>query len=476
MKGYVNIKKLLTILLSIILIFSLVACSNNDNMSTDSDISITEQNSTNTEENKETTDESETTENTTVTNPSASSDVTETNSEKDNVSSDANNDDKTERPIVKEETVSKDDTAFDTYETFLTNVVNSQSFSLTEEPSNLSALNSSCDCNIKFSGDLENGSVTVRIGKENHSHSWGTSSSTSQSQSKKQTQSSGVSIGNSISSSQGQIIKVCEECGFIKGTNFIFVKLPNKSHGHGWSWPNKTPENDKKPSQEKEPDNEIVKKCKCNYTFKGNYDEGNLTVIISGQKHSHNWKTTTSKTTTTTPSKKPLDNSLSEGIGQTPELNGSSNTANNKKADGISSSVSVGMVGVPPCSTCGFRRYDNIYGDKIITFRCQANKNDWHTINFTTFNKMGETVNCECGMYATGNEKNGSFSFAKGVDTHSGTSSNSVSQGWGEVHGSSSSIGGVSKIYKCDECKWKDVDNGFIIKCPLTGKYHVFNY
>lgn len=148
------------------------------------------------------------------------------------------------------------------------------------------------------------------------------------------------------------------------------------------------------------------------------------------------------------------------------------------------------MVGVPPCSTCGFRRYDNIYGDKIITFRCQANKNDWHTINFTTFNKMGETVNCECGMYATGNEKNGSFSFAKGVDTHahgwatsinysnssSGTSSNSVSQGWGEVHSSSSSIGGVSKIYKCDECKWKDVDNGFIIKCPLTGKYHVFNY
>lgn len=504
------VKKVLVILFSFILIFSLVACSNlEDNIYSsnfDSSGTVTEnKNETilnnNGKEDEITTNNGENS----VENIPTSSE----NNKDDNKENDIKNE--TTRPTIKDETPqNRDDTMFNSYETFLKETVETETFSLKEVPSNLSSLNSVCDCNIVFSGDLKNGSVSVKIGNENHTHGWGTTSSKSETKNSTLNHSAsvGISVGQSISNSSGQVIDVCDKCGFVKGNNFIFIKLPNKSHGHGWSWPNKTPNENIKPTPKPEIDSkpEQSQNCKCGYYLIGDYDNGSLTVKINGKEHSHSWSSSTSKS---------ISSDLKDSINNFPSSNQgispwTSTSTSKGKSESTSESYgtiggasSIGMTGVPPCTFCGFRRYSNIYGDKIITFRCQKDKTKPHEINFTTFNKINEKVDCICGMYATGNSKNGSFSFAKGVDTHAhgwasavsssikqsntytskrddkmpSTDKSTVSAG-SMISGMSDSVSSSSlkSVYKCSDCKWKEVDNGFIIKCPLTEKYHVINY
>ena len=177
-------KKLLALLLAVVLVFGLVACStdNKKENSTDGTISETQTDTTPSTENTETTEPStevttpsdETTEGTEETTPptegstNTESKPTEETSKKED---DTKEDTKTETTTPSQK---KDDTMFNSYESFVQNSVTSESFSLSSAPSNLTALKPVCNCNIKFSGNLKSGSVEVVINGVGHGHAWGT--------------------------------------------------------------------------------------------------------------------------------------------------------------------------------------------------------------------------------------------------------------------------------------------------------------
>jgi hypothetical protein len=421
---------------------------------------------------------------------------------------------------------------FNSYESFVQNSVTSESFSLSSAPSNLTALKPVCDCNIKFSGNLQNGSVEVTINGVGHGHSWGTAEL--HSVGKTTTNKNVASAGVSVSSPNGQMLVACGQCGFVKGENFIYIKLPGKSHGHGWSWPEEKNEN---------------KSCNCLDFLTGDFKNGSYSpevygIISGGAPYicGHGWSTSVSTSTGVT-------NTITESVGTA--IGGASVSA------GVAGSIGAGSItgssashssqeltGVPPCPTCGFRKYENIYGSKIITFRCLENGGS-HTIDFTTFHKIGEKVNCPCGLTTSGNKANGSFGFAQKYSSHGHGWSTSVSvgtsathssstEGWSTSTGSSQTVGsshsttvseswstgtshsigtsqgvspsngqstsasqtvgvsqsgtvsgswstgtsssiGSSYSSSCS-CEHEEVENGFIVKCPATNKYHVINY
>ena len=432
---------------------------------------------------------------------------------KDNVDKQIENNKET---IENEDTIKKDNTIFESYESFLQDSVISETFSLQEEPENLSKLNSICDCNIKFSGDLKNGSLSLTINNEVHGHGWSTSESIASSKSSgvgiiaSKTEGNSDSATASVSSSTTQALITCEECGFVKGNNFIYVKIPGKSHGHGWSWPTEN-KNQIKVSIS-EPEFSDIDNCKRSYLFSGNYDSGEFVIKLNGSLHSHCWSTSYSSS---------ISNSITEQSNSTSRTEGTSasvGTTSQSWSEGVTSSSGVsesygtsisGMTGVPPCSECGFRKYDNNYGDKIITFRCNET-GECHTINFTTFHKIGEKVNCECGLTTYGNRKSGGYSFSSKYSSvghgwatsvshsiqskvesaidelnkiqqglsesiNSSTSSNTESQSFGESYSESKSNSISAANTECI-CRQESVMNGFIVKCPATNRYHVINY
>lgn len=506
-------KKLLAFLLAVVLVFGLVACStdNKKENSTDGTISETQTDTTPSTENTETTEPSE--ENTEeTTTPTEGSDNTEnkpseetTNKNDKETSTPSEN-----RPVVKDEdsntsSQKKDDTMFNSYESFVQNSVTSESFSLSNAPSNLTELKPVCNCNIKFNGNLKSGSVEVVINGVGHGHSWGTAEMHSTASSSKST--STASAGVSAFAPNGQMLIACGQCGFVKGENFIFVKIPGKSHGHGWSWPKEKVED---------------KTCHCLEFLTGDFENGSYSpeiygIISGGAPYvcGHGWSTSKSVSTG-------ISSDVSVGV--SPSV-GTGIVGNAVSAGGsVSESVSKpqNLTGVPPCPNCGFRKYENIYGSKIITFRCLENGGS-HTIDFTTFHKIGEKVNCPCGLTTSGDKANGSFGFALKYSGHGhgwstsvsvgspntqssstggynagasqtvGSShSNTVSESWSA--GTSHSVGttqgvtnseswstgtshstGSSIVSSCS-CEYEEVENGFIVKCPATNKYHVINY
>lgn len=506
-------KKLLALLLAVVLVFGLAACStdNKKENSTDGTISETQTDTTPSTENTETTEPStevttpsdETTEGTEETTPptegstnTESKPTEETSKKEDNKKEDTKTEtttSPTERPVVKDEDLNsssqkKDDTMFNSYESFVQNSVTSESFSLSSAPSNLTALKPVCDCNIKFSGNLKNGSVEVTINGVGHGHSWGTAEL--HSVGKTTTNKNVASAGVSVSSPNGQMLVACGQCGFVKGENFIFVKIPGKSHGHGWSWPMEKVEN---------------KTCHCLDFLTGDFENGSYSPkvygVISGSAPyicGHGWSTSKSVSTGV---------SAGATAGASASASVGTGIVGNVAAVGSSVSESVskphGLTGVPPCQHCGFRKYENIYGSKIITFKCLENGGS-HTIDFTTFHKIGEKVNCPCGLTTSGNKANGSFSFSSKYSNHGHGWATSVSVGSPNTHsssgegwstGASHSVGGTiqgvtnseswsnstshstgSSIVSRCSCEQEDVENGFIVKCPATNKYHVINY
>ena len=489
-------KKLLALLLAVVLVFGLVACStdNKKENSTDGTISETQTDTTPSTENTETTEPStevttpseETPDGTEETTPptegstnTESKPTEETLKKEDNKKEDTKTEtttSPTERPVVKDEDLdtssqTKDDTMFNSYESFIQKTVSSESHSLNSAPSNLSSLKPICDCNIKFTGNLKSGTVEVVINGVGHGHGWAVAeynASTGTS-----TGVSGIaSAGVTVSSPNGQMLVACGECGFVKGENFIYVKIPGKNHGHGWSWP----------TDEVKP----VEKCNCLSNLTGDFNNGSYSV----GNHSHSWATTVSHS---------VGSSVANGTGSTTISKSEGWSESHSTSVGVSTPSA--MTGVPPCHECGFRKYENVYGDKIITFKC-TKTGESHTVNFTTTHKIGEKVNCICGLTTSGNASNGSFSFSSKYSDHghawasssnswpstsSSTISSGVSQGIGSSqsasHSSSegwstttggSSIGSVSN-YRCS-CEREEVNNGFIVKCPATNKYHVIKY
>lgn len=520
-------KKLLALLLVIVLAVSFTACSvdNDKNTVTDGTVSETQTETTGKTDDTENIGNAETTEtpkpdgdttdknNKDETEGEVSNETTTPSNDKTPETDNNKNTASTERPIVKDETTTKDDTIFNSYESFLTQSVNAQDFSFGSEPKNLSALqSSSCDCKIKFSGDLKNGNISVTINGKTHGHGWSTSTSYSSSQSN--TSSSSLSNGltyagstgvsHSVGTSQSQMLTPCDECGFVMGKNFIYIKLPDKSHGHGWSWPT----------------NEKTK-CNCLDYIVGDYDNGSFSIIVNNTvpaptspNHFHSWSSqvptfkshSISNSVSSSWSEGSSSASVSASIGTS-----STHTQNWSVSETYTSSS---MSGNPPCNDCGFRRYENKYGNKVITFKCLEG-NGTHTIDYTTFNKIGEKVNCSCGLKTYGDKANGSYSFggaysehgcgwstatcsesvshswSTSISTTTGTSvGSSVSYGvgssdstasggisWGESVGSSEGISfGTSVPYTPCACESEKVDNGFIVKCPTTNKYHVIKY
>ena len=349
-------KKLLALLLAVVLVFGLVACStdNKKENSTDGAISETQTDTTPSTENTETTEPSE--ENTEgtgsttdateeTTTPTEGSDNTENKPSEETINK---NDKETStpsenRPVVKDEdsntsSQKKDDTMFNSYESFVQNSVTSESFSLSNAPSNLTELKPVCNCNIKFSGNLKSGSVEVVINGVGHGHAWGTAEMHSTASSSKST--STASAGVSVSAPNGQMLIACGECGFVKGENFIFVKIPGKSHGHGWSWPKEKVED---------------KSCHCLDFLTGDFKNGSYSpeiygIISGGAPYvcGHSWSTSKSVST-----------GISSGI--TSGISSSVGTGIVGSSVSVSVSKPQNLTGVPPCQNCGFRKYENIY-------------------------------------------------------------------------------------------------------------------
>lgn len=269
--------------------------------------------------------------------------------------------------------ITNSDTVFDTYLSFVSNI-QSGVYSLAKEPNSLETLNTTCSCNIQFYGDFKDGLVKMTINGKQHQHKWSSNSiavsdvnadayyaKSNQSVSGSMSGISGNEIGNSLNgnnsvsgenndttsgtqalpANDSQTLYACKECGFVKGLNFIFIHLPQATHGHGWSWKN----------QPASPDTD-VHTWKCGCTLLGDYYQGNFEIIITGimsdgvndipLAHSHSWHQEKPKATTT--------------------------KANSGGNSGV---VGGGSTGVPPCQTCSFRRWTSSDGfQRTIQFKC----------------------------------------------------------------------------------------------------------
>lgn len=376
-------------------------------------------NSTNSSSTQQTTDSNS--------RPVVSTDSTNKKNDKPNSTSSSTTTNTTTSSTTNSTTV-KDNTVFDSYAAFASSI-SSDNYTSAKAP-NLSNIKTSCKCGIKLSGDIDNGSIT--IASLNHGHTWSTNISLGMQGYPDYNGNSGItpyssdkidSVNNGKSSSTGvlnsqtggsagvanpqtggsatssgvteTIFSACKTCGFIKGDNFIFIKLPNADHGHGWSWPIA----DKEILQKKE--KYTWKQCTC--TLYGNFDEGFVRFSVFSkkndkivEKHTHRWGINSSESAPISSLIGALqdyvnNNHKNSGVSDTIEKNTSyaealkeyqeaakeASKSSASKQEAISGSTSAGgsasprpNPGVSICSTCGFKRYIANNGQKVIMFNC----------------------------------------------------------------------------------------------------------
>ena len=314
-----------------------------------------------------------------------------------------NNGDNNTKPSAKDETV------FTSYETFYNQSVASGNHVFAKEPT-IKDLTSKCDCKITFSGSLRSGSISVETGGQSlgHAHGWNTP----------------------MEAKPDVIVDACDECGFTKGANFIYVKIKGKDHGHGWSWPIEIQSN-------------IPDSCACGYRLTGNYENGTVSIKLNGQEHTHVWATGHSAT--------------------------NNHIAYN--SNGVIHTQSPTFLMPPPqCFECMFFKYAQS-GVGYIRIKCGLDENKDHvmTYNLTPESQTHES-NCSCGFTFSGNLSNGSYSLK--IDNVGHMHAWAVNQ---SVGGSTSNQNMLDKI-NCKICNFARTQSGFRIICPDTGLLHMVNF
>ena len=350
------------------------------------------------------------------------------------------------------QTTAQDDTAFASYQEFYSAQVESKNYSFSAIPDSASKLKESCSCNITFSGSITNGSVSMKINGKNHEHSWKTASL--------------MNVGSTMLSS-------CETCGFVKGDNFIYVKIPSANHGHGWSWPTETII-------------DLPDFCACGYEINGNYTKGSVFITRrNGTMHGHVWGGDMSiygEGSIESEIKDYASNSQSLGKTETAEM--------------------TEIVTYPNrgCQECGFRRYTiaTTRGIKgVVSIGCGWKADGVHTYEFWLHNSTPHELiqdeythsNCSCGFRYTGDEMNGAFDLMINGKRHGhgwNTSAikdyaeaiEKVKDALGETTAVDENIKSITELnaIDCKICHYIRTKSGFSVRCPDTGMKHTVQF
>ena len=321
-------------------------------------------------------------------------------------------------------TIEKDDTAFATYKEFYNKQLATNNHTFTAMPNSASTLSTKCDCNIKFSGAMENGTITVKINGKNHSHTWS-------------------SWDNSTLGAT--LINSCTTCGFTKGSNFIYIKLPNANHGHGWSWSLK--ETLVKPTS-----------CACEYNIAGNYLQGSVSVMLNGYVHGHVWGGNN-----TTGMEEPNRYASSDTFG-----------------DSLGSAEMTPVQTYPAraCTECGFQRTilsttKGIMG--YVRINCGKDKTKAHIYEFPMHNTAeGDYTysNCACGFASAGDEYSGGYNFIYNGEKHSHGWMSQTMITYPHTTSPSSPTGVALGNINCKICNFVRTKSGYSVVCPITGMRH----
>lgn len=328
--------------------------------------------------------------------------------------------------------------SFETYSAFYDSIVKQDKYTVSAFPSDFQNIETKCECKIEFSGDADFGAVDVTINGVKHGHGWGTSKTNPS-----PTQNTKPAIE--------MVESICDECGFAKGANFIFIKFANADHGHGWSWPIyvetvDTSENADDKNKDKTENTEQSSAVTNNKQEDKNSVENNSRPTVSVTD-------TTSKKENTTTQSKPSNTTTSTS--QTNKEPSTNNTSNNTSSNTASS-----------------KQPQKLYPDNC---DCCVIEGDFNDGKITAYNYVSAPgIN-----YCTHAWNSGEVIKAQRDNASSNNSSSAITGKPSTSNVGSSSVS--TGVPPCSTCGFRRYTNGdgeriITVKCKKNSSYHTVTF